>query len=188
MKNSLLLLATLFLLLTACNSSNKSSDDNKTAADSLSQVDTTIDSQQLSEVITRFVRAYISKDNQKVNKLIHPELGLYIISRPGAMDTYQRVDSLDFEHPIPEYFPYNGITNNFALTFDTLPVFDCGTDEWNKLGLIVDTSTVASQLTNIASFKHEFKEIDDQELSRIKQLEQGTLRVILTSEIGRAHV
>ena len=136
----------------------------------------------MTEVITRFVRAYVSKDNQKANKLIHPDLGLYVIYRPGAMDTYQHIDSIDFGNPVPNHYPYSDITNDYGLTFASLPVFDCGTEKWDKLGLIADTTKQADQLTFIAEFKNKFEEITDQQLIQIKEIEKDTYRIILTSE------
>lgn len=181
MKTIIPILSCIFLLLAACTSSNKNTTNTQSTNDSLATVDPVEDTRQLTEVITRFVRAYVSKDNQKANKLIHPDLGLYIIYRPGAMDTYQHIDSLDFNTPIPQHFPYNGVKNDFALTFDNLPVFDCGTDKWDKLGLVVDTSKNADQLTYIAQFKHKFEEITDDELAQIKAVEKDCYRVILTN-------
>ncbi|WP_437919358.1 hypothetical protein [Sphingobacterium sp. LRF_L2] len=179
MKNLFLALFCITIGLTSCTSSNKKAEENN--KDSVTSTALpNADKQQLTELITRFVRAYISQDNQKANALIHPDLGIYIIYRPGAMDTYQHVDSLDFQRSIPEHFPYSTFENDYVLQFDSLPVFDCAEEKWNKYGFFCDTTVQADQLTQIASFKHEFKEINDRTLAEIKQVEKNTYRVILT--------
>src|SRR5690606_20454162 len=121
-------LAIVVLMVTfffSCNQGNKSNKvETVDSADVV--VPVTIDEQnQLSEVITKFLRAYASKDNAKANALIHPELGIYIIYRPGAADTFVRNDSLDFNNPVPEVFAYPDLDTEYALTFEALPSYDC---------------------------------------------------------------
>lgn len=166
------------LFTTSCNSSNKKTEEQKDSVNTTARTDET---QAITEVITRFTRAYISQDNGKANALIHPKLGLYIIYRPGAMDTYERVDSIDFNKPVPEHFPYPTFENNYVLTFDKLPTYDCGEEKWDKLGFIADTTAQANQLTQIAEFKQEFKEIDAAAVSSIAELEKDSYRVVLTN-------
>lgn len=136
----------------------------------------------MTETIIRFSEAYIAQNNEEANALIHPELGLYIIYRPGAANTYEKVDRIDFNDPFPEYFPYTTFESDYILTFEELPVFDCGKERWNKLGFFCDTTTQANDLTEIASFDHEFNGIDDAALAEIEQLENDTFRVILTKD------
>ncbi|SJN21101.1 hypothetical protein [Sphingobacterium sp. JB170] len=181
MRNTLLALFGALLLLVSCNSSSKNNADAQGTVDSVVNVDSAHDARQLNEVITRFARAYISQDSQKANKLVHPDLGLYIIYRPGAMDTYYHADSLDFENPVPRHYPYPTITNDYPLSFQELPVFDCATDQWDKQGFIADTTKNADQLTYIAEFRHEFEEVTDGELAQIKSFERGSYRIVLTS-------
>ncbi|SFS75798.1 hypothetical protein [Sphingobacterium wenxiniae] len=170
-----LLISSIFAV--SCNSSSKKNEDNKDAADSIATFEQT---QQLPEVITRFARAYISQDNDKVNALIHPDLGLYIIYRPGASDVYAHVSRIDFSNPVPNHFPYTTFQNDYTLTFEKLPVFDCGSEKWDKLGFFADTTATANQLTTIAIFRQEFENVSAAEVAQIKELEKDTYRIILT--------
>ena len=79
MKHTYILPILLLCLIWSCNQGNKSSKTD--SKDSVSSVVPTSpeEEQNLSEVITRFARAYASKDNAKANQLIHPDLGIYII-------------------------------------------------------------------------------------------------------------
>lgn len=178
---TLIFLASLCFTWTSCSNSSKKNKDQVETADT-SAVIFPDDTRDLTEVITRFVRAYSSQDNQKANALIHPDLGLYIIYRPGAADTYTHVDSLDFNKPIPEFYPYVKFSNAYTPQFDALPVFDCGSNRWDKLGFYCDTTQQASQLTKIAAFEHDFGQKSEAEVAEIEALEQDTYRVILTQE------
>lgn len=181
MKNISFFICCCLILLASCNSSDNKTEETKDTVETPTAVFPE-DTQAISEVITRFVRAYINQDAEKANALIHPDLGLYIIYRPGAMDTYVRVDSMDFDVPVPDYFPYPTFDNDDVLTFEKLPVFDCGKEKWDKMGFFCDTTSQADQLTTIAAFNHEFDGISDEELAEIKQLENDTYRVILTKD------
>ncbi|TDS14942.1 hypothetical protein [Sphingobacterium paludis] len=165
--------------LASCNSSNKKSEEK---TDSVS---TTLrpseEAQAMTEVITRFTRAYLSQDNEKANALIHPELGLYIIYRPGAMDAYKHVDRLDFKKPVPEHFPYTTFQNDYVLSFAETPHYDCGGEKWDKLGFFCDTTKQANQLAQITAFQQEFEQVDPSTVSNIKALEKDSYRVVLTN-------
>ncbi|KGE14729.1 hypothetical protein [Sphingobacterium deserti] len=166
-------------LLAACNSSNKKSEETK---DSVSTTMRPSDeAQAMTEVITRFTRAYLSQDSEKANALIHPDLGLYIIYRPGAMDNYQQVERLDFKKPVPEHFPYTSFENDYVLSFAELPHYDCGGEKWDKLGFFCDSTKQANQLAQITAFKQEFEQIDATTVNTIKELEKDSYRVILTN-------
>ncbi|MBD1428868.1 hypothetical protein [Sphingobacterium litopenaei] len=184
MRNIWIGLLALLTLTVSCNQGKNS--EKIVSKDSVTVVvPVTIEEQnQLSEVITRFVRAYASKDNAKANALIHPELGIYIIYRPGASDTFVKMDSLDFAHPVPEVFAYPDLNTEFALTFEKLPSYDCGTEKWNKEGFICDTTAHPNQLSNITAFEDEFDEdkFSEEDLIRIEVSEKESYRVIVTAD------
>lgn len=170
-------------LCISCNQGKKS-DDVSTKDTASVVVPVTIDEQnQLSEVITRFARAYASKDNAKANALIHPDLGIHIIYRPGAADTFVKMDSIDFSKPIPEVYAYPDFSTEYALSFDKLPAFDCGTEKWDKLGFYCDTTSHPNQLSNIAAFEDEFDDkFSEDDLLRIEIAEKESYRIIITSD------
>lgn len=185
MCKSLSTVALLVVLLASCGQGTKKQETEK--KDTLATVTpiTIEERNQLTEVITRFVRAYISRDNQKVNNLIHPDLGFTVIYRPGAADTFVKVDSMDFWNPVPDYFPYPVMQNDYVLTFEKLPEFDCGTEQWTKLGFFCDTTSHPKQQSNIAAFEKEFDEskLTEEELEVLEKNEEASFRVILTSKM-----
>lgn len=169
----------------SCNQANRSEKANSRADSAELVTPKNIDEQnQLSEVITRFVRAYANKDNEKANALISPELGIYIIFRPGASDTFVKMDSLDFAVPVPEVFAYPNFETEHTLSFEKLPSFDCGTNKWDKVGFICDTTNHPNQLSNIAAFEDEFDEekFSEEELVQIEQGEKESYRIVITTE------
>lgn len=172
----------LALFVASCGQGQKKEVEKRDTVDVVVPV-TTEERNELSEVITRFVRAYISKDNQKANALIHPELGFTIIYRPGAADTFVKIDTIDFTKPIPENYAYPALSNDYVLTYEKLPEFDCGTEKWNKLGFICDTTSHPNQLSNIVAFEKEFDEraFPEEMLDSIEVNELESFRVILTA-------
>ncbi len=170
------------MLLGACNNSQKNTS---ASTDSIKRepIDGPEEVQQISEVITRFARAYLSQDNQKVNNLIHPDYGIAIIYRPGVMDTFVFEDSLDFKNPVPNHYVYNTFTHDKVLTFEKLPEYDCGTEKWSKLGFFCDTAatSVTHILDTLVKYQEEFNEVkyDDNQKKQIDELEDGSYRVIL---------
>lgn len=173
------------LFFASCGQGNKKQEEEK--KDSVAQVlpVTAEERNELSEVITRFVRAYENKDGGKVNKLIHPELGFTVIYRPGASDTFVKVDSVDFAKAIPEYYPYPSIKNEYALTFAKLPEFDCGTEKWTKHGFFCDTTSHPNQLSNIVAFEKEFDQrlFSESQLEELEKSEAESFRVIVTLDV-----
>ncbi len=184
MKKIIVVVFVSLLILSACNRSNKKTSENP--QDSVSHIlsNDVEELQDLSEVITRFVRAYASQDEAKLNSLLHAELGLTIIYRPGASDNFITVDSIDLAHPVPDYYPYPSLENTYALTFGSLPKFDCGTEKWDKQGLVCDTTIHPTQLTQIALFEKEFNEATYSRvaLEEIRNRENASFRVIVTAK------
>ena len=181
MKHTHLFICCCLLFLAACSSSTKKTEETKDTVET-STATFPEDTQGISEVITHFANAYLSQDNEKANTYIHPDLGLYVIYRPGVSDIYERVDSLDFSKPIPAYFPYTSFKSEYTLTFGALPAYDCGLQKWDKLGFYCDTTSQADQLTAIATFQREFNDVSNSELEEIKRLEKDTFRVILAKD------
>ena len=184
-KNILYFLSIGLLLFASCNNSKKS---DKQQQDSIPQVsmNNPEEIQQISEVISRFARAYLSQDNDKINALINPETGIAIIHRPGVADTYTLVDSIDFKNPVPAHYAYETFQNDQVLTFAPIPEFDCGKDKWTKIGFFCDTtaSTTHKPLETIAKFLAEFEDVkfDEAKKKEIEALENGAYRVILAQE------
>lgn len=180
MRNSFLFMAIILLATAACGPAKKKNEETKdTVAAAIDTSSVPVES-SLSQVITEFAQAFKTQDQQKINKHIHPDLGLYIIYRPGAGDEYTHTDSINFKKPVPEHFPYTKIKATDSITYAKLPEFDCGTDRWSRHGFFCDTTKTPKQLSDILAFKKEFEPVSSAEIKKIKSLEQDSYRVILT--------
>lgn len=173
------------LYISSCSNSKQENTDNE-ALDSIAALEQRPNelANELTETITRFVRAYNSQDSQKTNAVIHPETGLYVIYRPGAIDRYEHIDRLDFDHPIPSVRKHASFENNYALTFESAPKFSCETEKWNKEGFFCDTTAHPNRLGFLADFLNEHNESDisDEEIKQFHELEGESYQVILTTD------
>lgn len=181
MQKYILGLGVAVLFFASCNSTTKK-EENKKGSVAVIAPDSQEETNNLSDVITRFVRAYSSKDNAKANKLIHPDLGFTVIYRPGASDDFLYVDSVDFSKPLPEYYAYEDFSHDFSLTYEKLPKFDCGTEKWNKQGFFCDTTSHPNQISNIIAFNKEFEaeNYSEADLEKAEKSEAESYRVIVT--------
>lgn len=141
------------------------------------------DSETLEEVLEKLAKAYSDQDSKTVNTYIHPKLGIYIIYRPGALDSYVHQNSFNFSKPIPEYHSYEKLTYKGSLKSGKLPIFDCGTMKWDKLGFYYDKKSRPNELSQTAKFMNEILDakISNTELQQLKNIEARSYRAIMTS-------
>lgn len=166
----------------ACNQKGSSTTEKK---DSVAVVKPIVqEDSSLQSIIYAFLEAYENKSNEGINKLIHPDLGLTVIYRPGVADVFSQVDTFNYEKPIPNYWGYEPVKNDFSIAFDSLPEYDCGLEKWDKLGLYCDTISHPNQLSQIINFEMEFEAVKytPEFIDAIKLEEAESYRVILTSE------
>lgn len=143
------------------------------------------DEDTLAVVIKEFIQAYSQQNNREANKMIHPDLGLKIIYRPGVSDTFVKVDSIDFLNPVPSYYNYPKLKGySSTINYSKLPVFDCGTEKWSKSGVYCDTLSHPKQLSTIVTFEREFEpqKYSKAMVKTIAQEEQNSYRIIVTAE------
>lgn len=168
--------------ITACNQKSTSTTEKK---DSVATVipPVQVDS-SLQKIIYAFVEAYANKSNADINNLIHPDLGLHVIYRPGAADVFSHIHAFDYEKPVPNNWDYEAIKNEYSLSFDALPEYDCGLERWSKVGLYCDSTLRPNQLSQIIDFETEFGSVkySAKNVNRIKEEEAESHRVILTGE------
>ena len=180
-----LLLCTLWFV--SCNPSSKK-DQNTSLTEKRLALDQPEEIQQISDIITRFAAAYLVQDSAKTNAFIHPEEVLAIIHRPGVMDVFTLVDHIDFNNPIPNYYPYIAFEHHSTLRFEALPEFDCGPMEWDKEGFFCDTTSAntTNLLQTILDFQEEYGEasFSSETREQITRLEAGSFRVILNPPNG----
>ncbi|WP_433901857.1 hypothetical protein [Sphingobacterium puteale] len=141
------------------------------------------DTETLEQVLEKIAKAYIDQDSKTINDYIHPKLGIYIIYRPGALDSYVHQNNFSFAKPVPEYHSYEKLSYKGPLKAGKLPVFDCGTMKWDKLGFFYDKKSRPNELSQTAKFMNEILDakITRNELRRLRNIEIRSYRAIMTS-------
>lgn len=183
MRNTFLLGLVALLSFISCNQPNNTKTDNKDSVANTSTINVAA-SNEVQHAINTFVQAYEHRNNIAINRLIHPDLGLTIIYRPGVSDTFTKIETFDFKKPMPEYYAYPEAKNKYSLAFAKLPEYDCGTEKWSKIGLYCDTIAQPNQLSQIVTFENEFEphKYTKEQINWIQQSEKDSYRVILTGE------
>lgn len=191
MKRFTFILGLLLIFAVSCQNNKKQDEkDDETndmeMTDSLMKaaMDTTANRPLISATIHQFIQAYNAQDNQQINGLIHPEIGITFIHRPGAIDWFEKVDRIDFSEPIPSYYPYVTAEHSYTLLYEASPIFSCETESWNKQGLFVDVIEQTNRLGPIAEHLKEYNdvELDVDYQESIEKAEQNSHRVILTTD------
>lgn len=120
--------------------------------------------------------------------MIHPVYGLYLVYRPGAMDTYHPMKKLDNEYPYRlEDHPVNATgLKRYPLAYGKLPVFNCDNNTWNKRGFYADTLKRFSPVSQIVAFRKQYEELEitKSEMNAIRLIEKGSRKVIYTGRSG----
>jgi len=150
--------------------------------DSFSQID-----RELENTVFVILNAYLDKDTAILNEYINEEIGVYVLYRPGVLDKYERIVKIDFDNPVPEYFPYIEFDKFGEINYETLPKFSLETESWDKSGLYIDTTIIDNLLSrtakNLVDYKEE--EIKPELISKFEELESKSFKIILVDrEVG----
>lgn len=130
--------------------------------------------------------AFAKADFKTLNKYACPS-GIYVITRPGAIDALNRYDSL--EAGTFPYYPYRDkpiIKKNTPLKKGAAPRFDCGTEKWDKKGFFADTvrSTRISSLMQFLK-ENEMGEYSAEEIAHVKEMQPKARKVVFTEMANR---
>ena len=141
---------------------------------------------ELENTICSILTAYSEKDTATLNSFINEETGLYVLFRRGVFDEIEKTMQIDFDKPVPEYFPYFEFEKFGKIQYEALPQFDLDSETWNKFGLFVDTTYVDNLLSKTAKNLVEYRG-DNIEASLIRQFEEiesKSFRIILVDQNG----
>jgi hypothetical protein len=130
------------------------------------------------------VEHFAKKNIAGINKYINPEIGVYIITRPGAMDVLSHEKKFDPTESFPYSYPYNDTTQlkKYSLKYGTAPKFDCGTEKWNKKGFIADSSIKYKRISDLMRFrsKYEDDKYSKKDFDKICALEKNSRKIVFT--------
>ncbi len=135
----------------------------------------------LEAKIHNVVKAFNSRDEQALNNMTSPDLGFWLMCRPGVFDVCRRKDKITFQLSDPDYIRILDFKIVPELKFEAIPTYDCGMEEWTKVGLYCDTSftddILSRTATNLKSFQN--AQISDSEMDNLKNVDETSLRVVL---------
>ncbi|TDL99752.1 MAG: hypothetical protein C4K58_00405 [Flavobacteriaceae bacterium] len=153
-----------------------------TEVDSVDSVDSV--NSDLEKTIISVIKAYQSKDEKKLNRLINPEFGIAFLYKRGVHDNLSIEKSISFAEPTPEYLPYsNEIDTDYKIRISTLPFFNCNTENWDKPpGIYIDTINTDHLLSETAISENNLfieKIWSDLQIEELKNLENNSHKIIL---------
>lgn len=141
---------------------------------------------ELENTIFSILKAYSDKDTATLNIFINEETGLYVLFRRGVFDEFEKTMQIDFDKPVPEYFPYFGFEMFGKIQYEALPQFDYETESWDKFGLYVDTTYVDNLLSKTAKNLVEYRSdnIEANLIRQFEEIESKSFRIILVDQKG----
>ncbi len=165
----------------------------------IASYDGSIKNDSLISTIHDIIRFFNNKDENKLNKLIHPETGLFFLFRRGTIDEWKNLKQIGLskKSPIQMEIPWwykeqiikQKIVENFKIEHVENPIFiEC--DSISKIGLFnVENSNSKSILTStIENYIHALSDdvLSIQDVSNLqlkidkfKKLESNSKRVVL---------
>lgn len=133
------------------------------------------------------VSAFARQDYKALNKYIDNATGVYVITRPGAIDALHHYDSLS--NQAFSFYPYKETkpSKSLSVKFGPAPKFNCGDMKWNKTGFYADTAR-DNRLSELIDFlsKNQMGNYGEAELSKAKELE-GKSRKVVYTELAKKH-
>ena len=136
-----------FFLFLSCSTADEQSNENPTPNTKRETTPTT--KNKLAENINTislayelFAAAIITTDTTKLNDLIHPELGLFIIHSNGALPEIHKIFSMaELKTEKPKLLNLNDGLFATPLLLDDLPFIDCDfpPNFYSKSGCFADT-------------------------------------------------
>ena len=147
---------------------------------------TIVNQSSLEEVIIETIKAYQNQDEAALNKLVMKDFGIAFMYRRGTIDNLSIADKISFDTPVPEYLPYDiYFETDYKIRFETLPVYSCESEEWDKShGIYCDTTSIDKKLSITA--KNENKWIDADwsadEIKKFEEIEMKSHKIIITGK------
>ena len=111
-------------------------------------------SKALEETIIKTIKAWQSKDEKTLNKLLLKDFGIAFLSRPGIYTVITMSDKISFDNQ------YTDFKTDYKIRYEKLPVLSCKEDEkedsgwkqeWSKpSGIYCDTTSAGGPLSGLA--------------------------------------
>ena len=145
---------------------------------------------EFKKTCSEIANAFAKKNIAAINKYINPQTGVYIITRPGAIDAFTNERKLDAKNPIKPMYPYKDTSSvkKHVIKYGEAPKYNCGTMEWDQEGFVADSSTKYKRLSGIMDFrmKNEGAKYTPEDVAKKDNVEKQMRKVVYT-EIAKHH-
>ncbi|MGZ3866878.1 MAG: hypothetical protein ACXVC6_14150 [Bacteroidia bacterium] len=97
--------------------------------------------------------AFAKNNMTSVNKFIEPSAGIYVITRPGAMDVVSHEPKLDEKKPFVVNYKDASSVKKHKISYGEVPKYSCGDMKWDKLAFVADSANKPKRLSDIMYFR-----------------------------------
>lgn len=140
------------------------------------------------------LQSILENDTARFNTFIQPEIGLYVVYRTGAFDSYSNIQKTEDDETVSFRFGVFEIQEKqdlkASIQYGTLPVYDCDgpmdrdEDGWSKRGYFADTTNQYTPVSLVAADRKEYfeEELSEKERIAIATVEENSVKVVFTGE------
>ena len=147
-----------------------------------SSVAQSVNEKEFLITVKTVVAALKSRDSVTLLKYTDEKRGVYIIYRPGVLDTYKRYSRLSFTDTTYPNAPFYDDAQLTTIRYTALPTYNCET--WCKTGTFVDTTRRDHLLSTVA--KNLAKQIEGsvskKTMMDFYKLEMVSRRIVIASD------
>lgn len=147
------------------------------------------DKDPFENTVYRVLDLYNAKNQKSLNLYVNQDLKLYFLFRRGAHDNLSIQDSIEFNHPIPEYLPYEKLSfqKSLPINYNIIPEYSCEKESWNiGKGIYVSDFGGDKKRTEVAK-EEKLLELNDwslEDINQLHQIEQQSKKVVVINEDG----
>ncbi len=131
--------------------------------------------------LQKVVSALANRDSVGLSPYIDQKTGVYILNRPGIMDSYKHSSTIGFADSTYPNGPFYDKVKLGNCSTPTFPLFDY--EKWSKTGTFVDTTDIDHLLSKIAiQLNSEIPgHVDTKKITEFKALENRSRRVVIAA-------
>jgi len=105
---------------------------------------------EFTEAVKSIIYNLSNRDSIGLSKYIDTKMGTWLLYRNGTKDTYEFRRTIGFSDTTFPNFPFYDKARFTRIKYSTLPIFDCGTQKFSKIGVFTDTIHIDHLLSTTA--------------------------------------
>lgn len=137
-----------------------------------------------SQSVNKLVTAFERGDKAQINQFIHPELGMFLVTRPGAMSAVFSCKKIEevYENQFTSWIGDYLKKMPCELEEGATPEFDC--DTWSKEGCFIAPAQNYKGISELMNtlVEYEYADYSPKQISDAKKLEKYVSKEIVSTE------